>query len=175
MAQGLGARWMQVRVVDEVDDGIRRLFGWAADHFGASAVGLAVEFSPLTRVRTMADAHELLAAAWDDTRTGVIVDTWHFFRGDNSWADLERFPVGELAFVQFSDGLPAGKNSGHDTLHRRALPGDGEFDLDRFSTCLRAKGFQGPVSVEVLSEELRELPVREFARRTMETSLPYWQ
>lgn len=175
MARGLGAIWVQVRVVDEVDDRIRSLFGWSADHFGASGVGLAVEFSPLTRVKTFTDARELLAGAGGDARRGVIVDTWHFFRGDDYWPDLEALPVDELAFVQFSDGLPPGEDPGHDTLHRRALPGHGEFDLERFSTCLRAKSFRGPVSVEVLSEELRALPVEEFARRTMETSLEYWQ
>jgi sugar phosphate isomerase/epimerase len=175
MAQALNCSWVQVRVVDEVDDRIRSLFVWSADHFGASDVGLAVEFSPLTTVKTTADARELLASAGSAARTGVIVDTWHFFRGDDHWHDLEVFPVDELAFVQFSDGLPAGKDRGHDTLHRRALPGDGEFDLDRFAACLRAKGFRGPVSVEVLSQDLRAMPVHEFARQTMETSLPYWQ
>jgi sugar phosphate isomerase/epimerase len=164
-----------VRVVDEVDDGIRSLFSWSADRFGASGIGLAVEFSPLTTVRTIRDAQELITSAEAGTRTGVIVDTWHFFRGDDCWPALEAFPVDELAFVQFSDGLPAGENRGHDTLHRRALPGDGEFDLEGFSERLRAKSFRGPVSVEVLSEELRALPVEEFARRTMKASLPYWQ
>jgi sugar phosphate isomerase/epimerase len=173
LAQALRCTWVQVRIVDEVDYTIRSLFGWNADHFGASGIGLAVEFSPLTRVNTMADARELLAAG-SDARTGVIVDTWHFFRGRDHWPDLEAFPVEELAFVQFSDGLPAGKDPGHDTLHRRALPGQGEFDLGRFSGCLREKGFRGPVSIEVLSQDLRALPVEEFARRTMETSLPYW-
>jgi sugar phosphate isomerase/epimerase len=174
MARALDARWVQVRVVDEVDDRIRSLFRWSAGHFGASGVGLAVEFSPLTLVKTIADARELLAGAARDARTGVIVDTWHFFRGADRWSDLEAFPVDDLAFVQFSDGLPAGEDPGRDTLHRRALPGHGEFDLERFSACLRAKSFRGPVSVEVLSEDLRALPVKEFARRTMETSLPYW-
>jgi sugar phosphate isomerase/epimerase len=174
MARALGATWMQVRVVDEVDDGIRRQFAWSADQFGASGVGLAVEFSPLTKVKTIADARELIAGA-GDTRTGVIVDTWHFFRGDDEWPTLEALPVDELAFVQFSDGLPAGADAGYDTLHRRAFPGQGEFDLDQFSACLRAKDFQGPVSVEVLSEELRAMPVEEFARRAMQTSLSYWQ
>jgi sugar phosphate isomerase/epimerase len=175
MAVALGAKWMQVRVVDEVDDRIRDLFGWSADHFGAAGVGLAVEFSPLTMVKNITDARELLAAAGSDVRTGVIVDTWHFFRGDDDWPDLDALPVDELAFVQFSDGCPSGADPGHDTLHRRALPGDGEFDLDRFSASLRAKRFRGPVSVEVLSKELRMLPVHEFARRTMETSRKYWE
>ena len=175
MARALGTRWMQVRVVDEVDDRIRSLFGWSADHFGASGVGLAVEFSPLTMVKTIADARGLLAGAGDDARTGLIVDTWHFFRGDDCWRDLEALPVDELAFVQFSDGLPAGPEPGYDTLHRRALPGDGEFDLVRFTECFAAKGFRGPVSVEVLSEELRVMPVHDFAQRTLETSQAYWQ
>jgi sugar phosphate isomerase/epimerase len=175
MARALGCTWVQVRVVDEVDDGIGALFRWSADQFGASGIGLAVEFSPLTKVKSIADARALLAGAGGEARTGVIVDTWHFFRGDDGWPDLEALPVDELAFVQFSDGLSAGDKPGRDTLHRRALPGDGEFDLDRFSACLRAKDFRGPVSVEVLSEELRALPVEEFARRTMETSLAYWQ
>ncbi len=175
MARALGCTWVQVRVVDEVDDRIANLFTWSAERFGASDVGLAVEFSPLTTVQTIADARELLAGAGGAARTGVIVDTWHFFRGDDYWPDLEALAVDELAFVQFSDGLSAGNKPGHDTLHRRALPGHGEFDLDRFSACLRAKSFRGPVSVEVLSEDLRALPVEEFARRTVETSLPYWQ
>jgi sugar phosphate isomerase/epimerase len=173
VARILQSAWMQVRVVDEVDERIAKLFAWNADYFGAADVGLAVEFSPLTKVTTMAKARELIGSA--GARTGVIVDTWHFFRGDDGWADLDAFPVDELAFVQFSDGLPPGKDAGRDTLHRRALPGDGEFDLDRFSALLRARGFGGPISVEVLSEELRALPVDEFALRTMETSLPYWQ
>ena len=175
VARDLDCTWVQVRVVDEVDDRIRSLFGWSADRFGASGVGLAVEFSPLTEVKTIADARELLAGVGADDRTGVIVDTWHFFRGDDGWPDLDALPVDDLAFVQFSDGLPAGNKPGHDTLHRRALPGHGEFDLNRFSACLRDRGYRGPVSVEVLSEELRTTPVEDFARRTMATSLPYWQ
>jgi sugar phosphate isomerase/epimerase len=174
MASALDATWVQARVVDEVDDRIAKLFAWSADHFGTAGVGLAVEFSPLTRVETLAKARELVGGAGVGARTGVIVDTWHFFRGDDGWADLDALPVDELAFVQFSDGLPPGKDSGRDTLHRRALPGDGEFDLHHFSASLRAEGFRGPISVEVLSEELRALPVDEFARRTMETSSPYW-
>jgi sugar phosphate isomerase/epimerase len=175
MARALDARWVQVRVVDAVDDGIRSLFAWSADQFGGSGVGLAVEFSPLTKVKTIADARDLLAGDGGDARTGVIVDTWHFFRGDDRWPDLDALPLDELAFVQFSDGLPAGTDPGYDTLHRRALPGHGEFDLARFSACLRAKEFRGPVSVEVLSRDLRALPVEEFARGTMETSLPFWR
>ncbi|HMF03390.1 MAG TPA: TIM barrel protein [Acidimicrobiia bacterium] len=175
IAEALRSVWVQVRVVDDVDDRIRNLVDWSVDRFAGASVGLAVEFSPLTKIRTIADARDLLAGATPGARMGVIVDTWHFFRGDDRWAALDAFPTEALAFVQFSDGLPPGPDPGQDTLHRRALPGDGVFDLEGFSERLGVNGYRGPVSVEVLSEALRTVPIREFARRTLETSLPFWR
>ena len=61
-----------------------------------------------------------------------------------------------------------------ESLHRRALPGDGILELDRFATTLREMGYDGIVSVEVLSAELRELPVDVLVRRLHDTSAPYW-
>jgi sugar phosphate isomerase/epimerase len=61
-----------------------------------------------------------------------------------------------------------------ETMDRRLLPGDGTFDLDRFATTLRANGFAGYVSVEVLSTDLRTLPLAEFLRRAVDATDPYW-
>ena len=41
-----------------------------------------------------------------------------------------------------------------ETLHRRAMPGTGEFPLGEFCARMRAHGFDGVVSVEVLSSAL---------------------
>jgi hypothetical protein len=46
--------------------------------------------------------------------------------------------------------------------------------LDRFAATLLDRGWQGVVSVEVLNQELRELPVPEFARRAYSAAAPYW-
>ena len=51
-----------------------------------------------------------------------------------------------------------------ETVNRRTWPGDGEFDLARFTQTLRRRGWDGLVSVEVLSDQLRDLPVATFAR-----------
>ena len=61
-----------------------------------------------------------------------------------------------------------------ETIQRRAMPGEGEFDLDGFSQRLRAKGFTGIVSIELLSETWRARSIGEFARRAYETSRVFW-
>ena len=62
-----------------------------------------------------------------------------------------------------------------ETLNRRAMPGDGDFELERFASTLLERGWQGLVSVEVLSRDLRQLPVDEFAGRAYETTARYWR
>ena len=61
-----------------------------------------------------------------------------------------------------------------ESLHRRALPGEGILELDRFATTLLEKGYDGIVSVEVLSAELRDLPVDVLVGRLYATTAPYW-
>ena len=119
---------------------------------------MAVEFSPL-----------------GVGRAGVLIDTWHFFRGDSTWAQLARVPLDQIAYVQFDDAPPPVSDNGiRETMHRRVMPGDGTFDLSRFASTLLDRGWSGLVSVEVLNAGLRELPVPDFARRAYETTAPYW-
>jgi sugar phosphate isomerase/epimerase len=61
-----------------------------------------------------------------------------------------------------------------ESLHRRALPGEGVLELDRFAATLLDRGWDGTVSVEVLSAALRELPVDELIARLYTTTAAYW-
>ena len=54
------------------------------------------------------------------------------------------------------------------------LPGQGVFDLDRFCDTLRAKGYDRPVSVEIISEAMRQLAPADFAARVFQATAPYW-
>jgi sugar phosphate isomerase/epimerase len=135
---------------------------------------MAVEFSPLGPVPSISAALAVVNAAGEGS-AGVVIDTWHFFRGDSTWEHLERMPLDQIAYVQFTDApSPVSENGIYETMHRRAMPGDGTFELDRFASTLLDRGWAGLVSVEVLSAELRELPVAEFARRAFESTARYW-
>ena len=61
-----------------------------------------------------------------------------------------------------------------ETLMRRAMPGEGIFELERFGEVLRAKGYTGVVSCEILSAETRGMDLEAFAKRVYDTSKAYW-
>lgn len=81
---------------------------------------MAVEFCPLGAVTSISAALPVVEAAGTH-RAGVLVDSWHFFRGDSTWEQLARVPLDKIAYVQFSDAPPAVSESGfRETMHRRA-------------------------------------------------------
>jgi sugar phosphate isomerase/epimerase len=71
-------------------------------------VKVAVEFVAGLRVDSIAAARGLLRAVEDPT-AGILLDSWHFFRGPSTWRDLEALPLEQLAFVHLDDAPP-----GHD-------------------------------------------------------------
>ena len=54
-----------------------------------------------------------------------------------------------------------------EVINKRKLPGEGEFPIRDYVRVFRELGYGGPWGVEVLSEELRNLPIEEIfeARR----------
>ena len=105
-----------------------------------------------------------------------MIDSWHFLMGDSKFEDLESVPLDHIAYVQFSDALaPESEKLGRETMKRRALPGEGILDLDCFASTLRARGYDGLVSLEILSEVWRERPLEEFAVAAYEAAASYWR
>lgn len=138
--------------------------------------GIAVEFSPLGPVSSIRDGLEVVHAVnRGGGRACLMIDSWHFCFSDSSWADLAAVRPDEIAYVQFTDALaPESDRLVRETLHRRALPGEGVLELDRFAATLLERGWDGIVSVEVLSAELRTLPVDVLVARLHDTTAPYW-
>ena len=130
---------------------------------GEGGAGMAVEFSPLGPVSTIRDAMEVVHTARRGGRAAVLIDSWHFCFGASTWDDLATLPIDDIAYVQFTDALEpeSRERLTRETLHRRALPGEGVLELDRFAGTLLDRGFAGLVSAEVLSAELRNLHGRD--------------
>ena len=57
-----------------------------------------------------------------------------------------------------------------ETVNHRKLPGEGEFDIPGYVEACREVGYEGPWGVEVLSEELRSLPIEEEFQQAYETT-----
>lgn len=175
IARVLRPAFVQLNVESKVDDGVLDELRRVGDVFGQLDIGLAVEYLPwLPEVRNLQSTRELMQRAGIDG-AGIIVDTWHFFFSDDTWDDLSALPLDEIAYVQFDDH-PALESDDlvAETLGRRAMPGEGRFELERFCELLRDKGFDGVVSCEILSDETRRMDLGEFARRVYMSSRRFW-
>ena len=77
--------------------------------------------------------------------------------------------------MHFDDALaPVTEDMAYETLHRRVMPGQGVFDLSGFCARWEAKGYDGVVSIEVLSEDLRPLEPAVVARQAIAATRAYW-
>jgi sugar phosphate isomerase/epimerase len=171
----LRPEFVQLNLDADVDEGVIEDLKRAGDRFGEIGARLAIEYLPwLPVVRDIQSTRQVLDKA-GVPGAGVLVDTWHFTHSEDSWADLEELPLDELAYVQFDDH-PALESDDlvDETLMRRAMPGEGVFELERFCDVIRQKGFGGVVSCEILSKETRTMDLDLFATRVHETSRRYW-
>jgi len=172
-AQTIGAEWVLTVFTEKVP--LARIERCAKMFDGAGA-GIAVEYTPLGAIPTIGDGMEYVRAASRSGRAGLMIDSWHFGFSENTWEDLVAAPLDDIAYLQFTDALEPEYRDRmiRESLHRRALPGDGILELHRFADAFLDRGWDGTVSVEVLSAELRELPIDMLVRRLYATTARYW-
>jgi len=166
----LGAQWLQSVVMGPVDDAIVGVVREAAVALADRGARLAVEYLPSYPVCSIRDVRELSERV-GAPELAVCVDAHHFFRGPDTFADFDALPADELAFLQFCDALPLGdQDLGDAMVNGRAMPGDGEFPLDEFCSHAVGRGYDGVVSVEILSSAWRPRPLDEYVRTSLETT-----
>ena len=147
---------------DTAAEGFAGLCDRAADH------GLLVALEPQA-CSTITDLQSAVAIVRTAGRPngGLNLDIWHATRGSWPRAELAALNRDEIVVAQIDDGplTPVTDDYLAECTHYRAVPGDGEFDIAGFLGVLYGTGTTAPVSVEVMSDELDELPVRTAAER----------
>jgi sugar phosphate isomerase/epimerase len=133
---------------------------------------IAYEFMPFdVNVDSIEAAVEVVGGA--GAPNGVIaLDTWHCGKLGITPEDVRNKLPGELlGWVELSDGqfenLP---DPIDEVINHRALPGEGEFPIAEHVEACRELGYPGPWGVEVLSEDLRSLPMERIFERAYETT-----
>lgn len=173
-ASEVNAAWILTVFQAGLDTSTASTLRACAQIFSEVGSKMAVEFSPLGPVGTIKDGLDVVEVVGSE-RSGLMIDSWHFCVGESTWEDLAAVPLDLIAYVQFADALAATSESlARETMHRRALPGEGTLELDRFSTILLERGWEGLVSIEVLNAELRELPVADFAHLAHDAARRFW-
>jgi len=149
-------------------DAFAELCAEAAQHTSAKVV---YEFMPFdVNVNSLDTALALVTDA-GASNGGLAVDTWHCAKLGISPDDLRELPPELLGWVELSDGqyenLP---DPVDEVVNHRALPGEGEFPIAEDVAVCQELGYKGPWGVEVLSEDLRSLPMEEIFERAYETT-----
>jgi sugar phosphate isomerase/epimerase len=155
--------------LDTLIESFAQLCQDAANHTDAK---VAYEFMPFdVNVNTL-DMALRLATEADQPNGGIAIDTWHMAKLGIPPDDLRRIPPAYLTWVELSDGQFENMEDPIDeVVNHRDLPGEGEFDIPGYVEACRAVGYEGPWGVEVLSEELRNLPIDEEFQRAYETTI----
>jgi len=137
-------------------------------------VRIALEFASYGGLTRLRDAVELCAAiGWD--RCGLLLDTWHFFRGGAEWPVLRSLAGDQIALVHVNDGLEqVGGDLVWEGRYARLPVGAGSFPLAEFARALDAAGYRGVLSAEVLSDAVRRVPPAEGARTLLEALQTSW-
>ena len=145
-------------------DSVAQRFAALCERAAAHDLVVAIEFLPWTGIP---DA----TTAWDVARRagaangGVLLDTWHFFRGNSSTEALSAIPAERIFGLQVNDGpaQPVGEIR-DETRHGRRLPGEGDFDLVGLVRVLQSMGVDAPWAIEVMSDTHAALPLAAAAR-----------
>jgi sugar phosphate isomerase/epimerase len=146
----------------------------AAEVLAEAGTRIALEFVAYGPLRTLVEASELCeAVGWE--RCGLLVDTWHVFRGKQSLSLLRSLDGKQIAIVHVNDGaLHPASDAVSEGRFGRLPVGAGAFPLGQFASALEATGYRGAISAEVLSAELRARPPEEGARRLMQSLRESW-
>jgi sugar phosphate isomerase/epimerase len=132
---------------------------------------VAFELMPFAMIRTLEESLTLLKGA-DAKKGGLCLDLWHMAKLGIPYAEIAKIPREYIVSVELNDGTFTAPWSLHeDTINHRRLCGEGEFDVRGFIESVRKAGYDGPWGIEVLSEELRKLPLETLTARAFQTTM----
>lgn len=166
-AEQVGAA--SVTVIDMFDgaveiDAAAEAFAAICDRAAESGLTVQLEYVVGGGVASYADACEIVRRA-GRANGGLMIDSWHLFRGGVSLDELARTPGDRVFGIQINDGPePTDTDPLREMTKGRLMPGEGIFDLTAMIRTLDTIGSRAPIAIEVFSERLGALPSDEAAR-----------
>ncbi|HEX3724808.1 MAG TPA: sugar phosphate isomerase/epimerase [Pirellulales bacterium] len=132
----------------------------AATSAGRRGVRLAFEFQAHAAFANNLETAAALVAEISSPHLGLCLDVFHYYLGPSKFEDLGYLSADNLFHVQLSDlaGVPREWASDAD----RILPGEGDFQLQPIIERLRAIGYAGHVSVELMNPQIWRIDPVQF-------------
>ena len=134
---------------------------------------ISVEMIAFSNIHTLQRATALIRAA-NRPNGGLMLDIWHVERGNVALAEIAALPGSMIFGVELNDSLRQVEGTlFEDTIFRRRFCGEGEFDIPGFVAAVKATGYNGPWGIELLSDEVRSMPLDALARKAFKTTVRF--
>jgi sugar phosphate isomerase/epimerase len=173
-AEVLGARHIKVGDLFQELCPLPRLidaFGILCEEAAQHGTKIGFELMPFSMIRTLEESLAMVKGA-GAPNGGILFDLWHVVKLGIPYEEVCRVPVEYVVGVELNDGTIHSPWSLHeDTINHRRLCGEGEFDVRGFVQGMQKAGYTGPWGIEVLSAELRTLPLEELTTRAFRTTM----
>jgi sugar phosphate isomerase/epimerase len=157
--------------IGQMNEAFQQLAAQARD----AGTVVSLEPIPFSNIRNVEIAKAVIGEAAGNGG-GLMLDIWHVTRGAGTLAEIAALPKHWIAGAELDDGTL--ETVGHpieDTLFRRRLCGEGEFDIRGFIAAVKATGYDGPFGVELISSEQRERSLEDAAQLSFTTTIGQFQ
>lgn len=132
---------------------------------------IGFELMPFGMIDTLKDCMAMINGS-GAKNGGIIFDMWHVAKMGIPYEEVSRLPAKQIIAVEINDGTLTAPWSLHeDTINHRRFCGEGEFDVKGFLAALEKTGYSGPIGIEVLSKDLRPLPLHEAVSKAFKTTM----
>jgi sugar phosphate isomerase/epimerase len=136
-----------------------------AENYGAT---IGFEIMGCAMINNIKDALKMVETTGAENG-GLIIDIYQVANLGMTYEEIGSIPLKYLTNVELNDGtLPGSPN--HDPSNRKFC-GEGEYDIKGFINCVNNMGYTGPWGVEVISEKLATLPLKELSTRAFNTTI----
>lgn len=102
---------------------------------------------------------------------GVALDSFHTLALKDDWHPIKDIPGQRIFYVQLADAPWVNTDPLTHSRHYRCFPGQGEMDVTGFVGAILDSGYNGPLSLEIFSDECRAAPARSTAADAMRSLL----
>ena len=153
---------------------MREAFATLCDRAQPYGVNVVIEFLPFSSVNTIDRAIAVTDGVHPNG--GLLVDTWHVARGGMSFDEIAKIPLELIKSIELDDASHTIVESlFNDSTHHRKLCGEGDLNVPEFIQQVVNAGYRGPWGVELISADLRKLPLEVAAKRAFDTTLAQFE
>jgi len=102
---------------------------------------------------------------------GLVLDSFHTLALRDDPLPIAQIRGDKIFYVQLADAPWVNLDVLSHSRHYRCFPGQGEFEMAKFTAAVLDAGYTGPLSLEIFNDEFRAAPARATAADAMRSLL----